>query len=83
VTQSEDVLVDTRGYIYVTDKQWVFGSCATPARINPPRRTSDDAIADEPRIRLYFLIARNRCFVWLSLDMVRQVFYLPVKPEKR
>ena len=22
VTQSEDVLVDTRGYIYVTDKQW-------------------------------------------------------------
>jgi len=50
VTQSE--VVDTRGYIYVTDKQWVFGSCATPARINLPRRTSDDAIADEPRIRL-------------------------------
>ena len=22
VTQTEDVLVDTRGYIYVTDKQW-------------------------------------------------------------
>jgi hypothetical protein len=22
VTQSEDVLVDTRGYVYVTDKQW-------------------------------------------------------------
>jgi hypothetical protein len=22
VTQTEDVLVDTRGYIYMTDKQW-------------------------------------------------------------
>jgi hypothetical protein len=32
VQQTEDVLVDTRGNIYVDDKQWACGSCATRDR---------------------------------------------------
>jgi len=41
VTQTEDVLVDTRGYVYVTDKTGVFGFCAIAARINRLRPTGD------------------------------------------
>ena len=41
VTQTEDVLVDTRGYIYVTESSGAFGSCAIPAHINRPRRTDN------------------------------------------
>jgi hypothetical protein len=40
VQQTEDILVNTCGNIYIADKQWTSSSSATPARANPPRRPS-------------------------------------------
>jgi hypothetical protein len=47
VTQTEDVLVDTRGYIYVTDKQWGLWILRYTGPDQPARRINDYAIANE------------------------------------
>ena len=41
VAQTEDVLVDTRGYIYITDKNWGMWILRYSAPTSPHRRTAD------------------------------------------
>jgi hypothetical protein len=41
VQPTEDVLVDTRGNIYITDKQWGLFVRATPAKASPHQQRSE------------------------------------------
>ena len=46
VTQTEDVLVDTRGNIYITDKQWGLYILRTPARGSLRQQTKKESAVD-------------------------------------